>query len=764
MLRHIVTDLAEHYVNEVLKPKLGSPAGQSTAEGPGKGGPAAGGVNQGSDKRIRQAVYDIRYRARREEIPLQSAFTQYMAHTSMNAMEKKAVREKLGLDRPGGGGAPAAGGGGGEKPGAAAPQKEEVELTEAPLQKFKVRVTDKESGKTYVRMATREKIAKLRSNPFISSVEMTKYGKTYEGGEDEPGKAKKDYDGDGKVESGAKEYRGVIHNKIQQKKGGKPDGKDTSSVKEGMSTDVEDPNDLKKAVAKAVKRVDLNVSGDVDKKDKSMGNYGEFVPSADGKRKVVTKIAAVKEEFSNWREDLNSSEEDQNVDTIKEMPRGKKNKVKFNPEVAIENLVAEKGGEILEVKEVETINERGGARAARIMGDPPSDKTLDKKGRFDNLNNPGGQAARRAAIAAKEEVDLQEKGMSSDEMSSVLKGHKYTKRQLLDMSKKSTKQGRHGEADALYKEFQKEEAVDEAKVDKLLPDYKRSAARNARYDNPDGALALGGGIQRSRRAAHRERDEMNKDKKDVRRGKTGGPQFQGKTGAERLAKVKSELGEASYTPGNEKPFPYGKVGDKLRKLAGERDAEKDPKKRNKLASRLSKINTEYNLPEEFEKSDWRSELNPVDEKMNLATADMGDVIKDFYKSDAPQFKGKTKEEIRKMAIAAKLDAERGVDEKVNPLLKGILKKTPKGEDPKKGGVPYKITGRMTEKKELSVDDQMRISRDAAKDRNPNPDHQAIRGRQIRNSKAPKDTRTDAEKMADAYASPRKGPGGATRAD
>ena len=696
MLRHIVTDLAEHYVNEVLKPKLGSPAGQSTAEGPGKGGPATGGVNQGSDKRIRQAVYDIRYRARREEIPLQSAFTQYMAHTSMNAMEKKAVREKLGLDRPGGGGAPAAGGGG-ERPGAAAPQKEEVELTEAPLQKFKVRVTDKESGKTYVRMATREKIAKLRANPFISSVEMTKYGKTYEGGEDEPGKAKKDYDGDGKVESGAKEYRGVIHNKIQQKKGGKPDGKDTSSVKEGLSTDIEDPNDLKKAVAKAVKRVDTNVSGDVNKKDKSMGEFGEFIPSPDGKKKVVTKIAAVKEEFSNWREDLNSSEEDQNVDIIKEMPRGKKNKVKFNPEVAIENLVTEKGGEILEVKE----------------------------------------------------VDLQEKGMSSDEMSSVLKGHKYTKRQLLDMSKKSTREGRHGEADALYKEFQKEEAVDEAKVDKLLPDYKRSAARNARYDNPDGALALGGGIQRSRRAAHRERDEMNKDKKDVRRGKTGGPQFQGKTGAERLAKVKSELGEASYTPGNEKPFPYGKVGDKLRKLAGERDAEKDPKKRNKLASRLSKINTEYNLPEEFEKSDWRSELNPVDEKMNLATADMGDVIKDFYKSDAPQFKGKTKEEIRKMAIAAKLDAERGVDEKVNPLLKGILKKTPKGEDPKKGGVPYKITGRMTEKKELSVDDQMRIARDAAKDRNPNPDHQEIRGRQIRNSKAPKDTRTDAEKMADA---------------
>ena len=46
-------------------------------------------------------------------------------------------------------------------------------------------------------------------------------------------KADKDYDGDGKVESGAKEYRGAVHNAIQKKKGGKADGKDTSNVKKG---------------------------------------------------------------------------------------------------------------------------------------------------------------------------------------------------------------------------------------------------------------------------------------------------------------------------------------------------------------------------------------------------------------------------------------------------------------------------------------------------------------------------------------------------
>ena len=38
---------------------------------------------------------------------------------------------------------------------------------------------------------------------------------------------------------------------------------------------------------------------------------------------------------------------------------------------------------------------------------------------------------------------------------------------------------------------------------------------------------------------------------------------------------------------------------------------------------------------------------------------MGSVVKDFYKSDAPQFQGKSKEKRREMAVAAKLTAERG---------------------------------------------------------------------------------------------------------
>jgi hypothetical protein len=58
-------------------------------------------------------------------------------------------------------------------------------------------------------------------------------------------RAKRDYDEDGKLESGAKEHAGAVHNAIQRKKGGKPDGQDTSSVKEETLVEVEKKNDSK---------------------------------------------------------------------------------------------------------------------------------------------------------------------------------------------------------------------------------------------------------------------------------------------------------------------------------------------------------------------------------------------------------------------------------------------------------------------------------------------------------------------------------------
>ncbi|NBU47248.1 MAG: DUF3008 family protein [Flavobacteriales bacterium] len=114
------------------------------------------------------------------------------------------------------------------------------ELAQKPEEKFKVTVYDPNSGTRYVRMATRKKMAELRLKGL--KVERTEYGETREkeakkgettaavlgGGK----KAKKDYDHDGNIESPAKEYRGVVHNAIQRKKGLPADGQDTSSVKE----------------------------------------------------------------------------------------------------------------------------------------------------------------------------------------------------------------------------------------------------------------------------------------------------------------------------------------------------------------------------------------------------------------------------------------------------------------------------------------------------------------------------------------------------
>jgi len=66
--------------------------------------------------------------------------------------------------------------------------------------------------------------------------------------------------------------------------------------------------------------------------------------------------------------------------------------------------------------------------------------------------------------------------------------------------------------------------------------------------------------------------------------------------------------------------------------------------------------------------------NAMFEKINKNTP-MGDVIDDFYKSDAPQFKGKSKEKRRQMAIAAKLSMmdENFADGK-KPGRKGLSKR------------------------------------------------------------------------------------------
>ena len=226
------TDIAESLPKRKFAP---APMVAKGAKGKGKptppsarGGKAKGASEEGSEKRIRQAVYDIRYRARREDIDLKAAFAQYMSNSSLSQADRTAVREKifgkkgcmsekfindadnLALDDV-----------------ASALYKVFVEkkeeekelelaylqqLDEQPSKKYKVRVTDK-NGKSYVRFADRAKITELRGNPNIESVEMTEHGEPYEGerkrgektarakggGLDPVGKEDKDVNNDGKV-------------------------------------------------------------------------------------------------------------------------------------------------------------------------------------------------------------------------------------------------------------------------------------------------------------------------------------------------------------------------------------------------------------------------------------------------------------------------------------------------------------------------------------------------------------------------------------
>ena len=104
------------------------------------------------------------------------------------------------------------------------------------------------------------------------------------------------------------------------------------------------------------------------------------------------------------------------------------------------------------------------------------------------------RGARNVARRLGEET-LLEKGMSEKDMDSALKGHKYSKKQLMDMSKKSTKEGRHGEAQSMYKAARavKEDTINE-RGDFWHPDPEKDrklggpgANQRAREDRADAA-------------------------------------------------------------------------------------------------------------------------------------------------------------------------------------------------------------------------------------------------------------------------------------
>ena len=158
-----------------------APAPAAKSEGGGGKKGATGGTEENSEKRVRQAVYDIRYRARREDIDLKAAYSQYMSNTSMSAQEQAQVKAKL-FGKEGGVKEQVSVDGADwvVEDLSAAMKKVFVAKEEGPIELvyermmqakrdgkdtvlYSIRVTDPKSGKTYTRDANREKITQLRA-------------------------------------------------------------------------------------------------------------------------------------------------------------------------------------------------------------------------------------------------------------------------------------------------------------------------------------------------------------------------------------------------------------------------------------------------------------------------------------------------------------------------------------------------------------------------------------------------------------------------
>ena len=232
---------------EGQKSSGGSGGNPEEKKGDKPGAQKGGSSEEASAKRIRQAVYDIRYRARREDIDLKAAFSQYMSNSNLSAKERAAVSAKL-FGKEGGGGMKEeftknsdqwATDGLANALYKVFVEQEDSDFELAYVQqldeedtKYKVRVTDK-NGNQYVRFANRTKITELRQNSNIKSVEMTEHGDVVGGekrkgrqtakakrGLDPVGKEDKDIDNDGDHDKNDKyllKRRKAIGNSIRKR-------------------------------------------------------------------------------------------------------------------------------------------------------------------------------------------------------------------------------------------------------------------------------------------------------------------------------------------------------------------------------------------------------------------------------------------------------------------------------------------------------------------------------------------------------------------
>ena len=181
---------------------------------------------------------------------------------------------------------------------------------EAEERKFVIKVVDKATGNTSYRKADRAKIAELRANKNIASVEITgrkEPDAAYKGDEKSGGKkAKKDYDGDGKIESGTAEYMGSRDKAIKK-----------AMAKEEFIADAkeEDKEDKKLDVMKGKNEVKINpslgesIKAELDalkaqKVEEAMAAAKEAGPSPEERQQLMNKDKMLKKKIMMQKQTL----------------------------------------------------------------------------------------------------------------------------------------------------------------------------------------------------------------------------------------------------------------------------------------------------------------------------------------------------------------------------------------------------------------------------------------------------------------------------
>ena len=394
-----------------------------------------------------------------------------------------------------------------------------------------------------------------------------------------------------------------------------PVGKEDGDVDNDGDKDSSDKYLLKrrKAIGKAMK------------KRMSEGKYSSSVRATYGGKtetfpvevyKKKTKPVQVKtaEEFSNWRGDLTeimTDTEDQKQ--IKEKS-GIKNKVKINPKLG--EAIEEIGGTLLEEIEIDEMDYVIESVYDELIEEGYSQDEVEYG--IDTALNTIEEGYYDSAVAASKAAAAKNRGETP-------------KRSMKDRLKSAAKKAIMGTARVAGRAMKAKAKVQaapgraKAKV-RSIADRVKSAAK-AGYAQGRGP------VEKKSKTAYRGAGVGRKEK----------------LGEESV----SEAVKGQDTESRKEAAAERKRGDKRLSPSKGKGYADQQKQSISYMDKLTKKNK--NVVGLVTKED----VEQVDEKINMKKADMGDVVKDFYKSKAPQFKGKSKEKRREMAIAAKLTAERG---------------------------------------------------------------------------------------------------------